>query len=197
MSVRRPEASVASGTASRPDGTGRVDLEGARGCVLLAVVVFLDESSTGCQKSVNDKPTVDHIDIPGMGSPATTVNRAATGKRQVNFILSTEDQAVTIDSCKSRQYKQASQDLASNERTALKMNEELEDRTESKQSINRSHILTTSVQVTHPPTHTHTQTHSHHFQQLARLAASQVSTHPCTCRTLLVAVDGRGTWQLA
>lgn len=140
----------------------------------------------------------DLIEIPGMGSPATTVNRAATGKRQVNFILSTEDQAVTIDRCKSRQEdKQASKDLASNERGALETNEELDDRTESKQSINQSHILTRPVRVTHSPTHTHIQTHSHHTQRQAHLAASQVSTHLCTCRTLLVAFDGRGTWQLA
>lgn len=108
--------------------------------------------------SAQDKLTSDLIDIPGMGSPATTVNRAATGKRQVNFILSTEYQAVTIVRCKSRQDKQASQDLASNERGALETNEELEDRTESKQSINQSHILTRPVRVTHLPIHTHTNT---------------------------------------
>jgi len=44
----------------------------------------------------------DIIDIPGMGSAATAVNRAATGKRQVNFMMSTEDQAVTIDRCKKQ-----------------------------------------------------------------------------------------------
>ena len=110
--------------------------------------------------SAQDKLTSDIIDIPGMGSPATTVNRAATGKRQVNFILSTEYQAVTIVRCKSRQDKQASQDLASNERGALETNEGLEDRTESKQSINQSHILTRPVRVTHLPIHTHTNTHT-------------------------------------
>ena len=115
---------------------------------------FLTRTPWAVQKLVQDELMLDLIDIPGMGSPATAVNRAATGKRQVNFILSTEDQAVTIDSCKSRQYKQASQDLASNERTALKTNEELDDKPASKQSINQSHILTRPVrEITYPPTH--------------------------------------------
>lgn len=158
---------------------------------------FLTRAPRADQMLVNDKLIRDLIDIPGMGSPATAVNRAATGKRQANFILSTEDQAVTIDSCKKQIRQTSKSDLASNERTALKTNEELDDKTESKQSINQSHILTCPVRVTHLPIHTHIQTHSHHHQQLARLAASQVSTHLCTCRTLLVAVDRRGTWQLA
>jgi len=34
----------------------------------------------------------DLVNIPGMGSLETTVNRAAIGKRQVNFMLSTEEQ---------------------------------------------------------------------------------------------------------
>lgn len=106
---------------------------------------FLTRAPRAVRSLVQDKLTTDLIDIPGMGSPATAVNKAATGKRQVNFILSTEDQAVTIDRCKSRQDKQASLDLASNERTALRTNEELEDRTSSKQSINQAHILTSPV----------------------------------------------------
>lgn len=32
------------------------------------------------------------IDVPGMGSHAAAANKAAIGKRQVNFILSTEEQ---------------------------------------------------------------------------------------------------------
>ena len=67
---------------------------------------FLTRAPRAVRKLAQDKLTLDDIDIPGIGSPATTVNRAATGKRQVNFILST--QAVTIDRCKSRQEEQAS-----------------------------------------------------------------------------------------
>lgn len=121
---------------------------------------FLTRTPRAARKLAKDNLTVNHIGIPGMGSPVTTVNRVATGKRQVNFILSAEGQEVTIDRGKSRQDKHASQDLASNERSALKMNEELEDRTKSKQSINRSHILTSPVQVTHSPTHTHIYKHT-------------------------------------
>jgi hypothetical protein len=84
-SVRRPEASV---TLSRSASAGRVYLKGVCGSIGLAVFVFLDESSTGCQSvSVS---CYEHllIDIPGMGSAATAVNSAAIGKKQVTFILS-------------------------------------------------------------------------------------------------------------
>jgi hypothetical protein len=87
---------------SRPAGAGRVYLEGASGFILLAVLVLLDQSSTSCPKLVQDKLMTDIIDIPEMGSAATAVNRAATGKRQVNFMMSTEDQAVTIDRSKKQ-----------------------------------------------------------------------------------------------
>jgi hypothetical protein len=138
---------------------------------------FLTRAPRADQMLVNDKLIRDLIDIPGMGSPATAVNRAATGKRQANFILSTEDQAVTIDSCKKQIRQTSKSDLASNERTALKTNEELDDKTESKQSINQSHILTCPVRVTHLPTHTHIQTHPHHTPTTSS-PCSITSKHP-------------------
>ena len=76
---------------------------------------FLARAPRAVRESAQDNLTIDHIDIPGISSPATTVNRAAAGKRLTNFILSTGDQAVTIDRGKSRQDKRASQDLARND----------------------------------------------------------------------------------
>jgi hypothetical protein len=86
---------------------GRLELVGSTSKEL--VVSFFSQSSSfltraprAVQKLGQDELMSDLIDIPGMGSAATAVKRAATGKRQVNFMMSTEDQAVTIDRCKKQ-----------------------------------------------------------------------------------------------
>jgi hypothetical protein len=53
---------------------------------------FLTRAPRAVQKSVQDSLTIAKIDILGMGSLETAVKRAATGKRQVNFILLMEEQ---------------------------------------------------------------------------------------------------------